>query len=511
MNRKPTSAQAVPREGFTNLPIALLQWWAETMRKTLGILLLALMALVGAAPAALADTPTEIVVEDAAGVLYQPQLLPALEEIDFHSPTKVAVVTIAGEVGTDKLNADVLELARAQHPEWISSDGQKWADGLFIFAVDPVARKVGTYMGEDRKVSLSKQSAIQDATKDLFREAQWTDGTIAGVQKAAKLINQPWYQSAAFIITTSIAGGIALLGLGTFFGIRANNRRKALAHLERGDAAFTNVSMDLQVTELNAKTIPDSSTYGAQILEKYRNFSKLYNEANGLNQRAHEMSKKELSTSKAVKAAAQYADLAVELDRLDDVIADTNTLLNKYAGWGEAWDRQVGPLLEDLDQLTELLNQKEAQGLPSTAALASFQTTQAQRIQELSANVQAGIVIPDAALDQLRDAQVTLTNLLQQHSSAMITRYAKTSSERSAMETAMDRSRQEELGTRPSTILGSVSYWYMFYPVHSFNLGYSSGLSAVNTSRSSASSGGSSTGYGSGGGSFSGSGSSSSF
>lgn len=482
------------------------------MKKTLGILLLALVTLVAVAPAAQADTPTEIVVEDAAGVLFKPQLLPALKEINFHSPTKVAVVTIDGEPGTDKLNADVLELARAQHPEWISSDGQKWADGLFIFAVDPVARKVGTYMGEDRKVSLSKQTAIQDATKDLFREAQWSDGTLAGVKKAAKLINQPWYQSAAFIITTSIAGGIALLGFGTYFGIRANNRRKALANIERGDAAFTNVSLDLQVTELNAKTIPSTSTYGAQVLEKYRTFSNLYNEAHGLNQSAHALSKKQLSTGKGVALTARYGDLSVELDRLDDVIADTNTLLNKYAGWGEAWDRQVDPLLEDLTQLTELLNQKEAPGLPSTAALASFQTTQAQRIQDLSANIQAGIITPDAALDQIRDAQVTLTNLLQQHSGAMVNQYAKTSSERKAMEEAMDRSRRKELDARPSTILGSVSFWHMFYPVHSFSVGYSSGRSAVDSSRSSSSSsGGSNTGYGSGGGSFSGSGSSSSF
>lgn len=481
------------------------------MKKTLGILLLALVTLVGVAPAAVAAEPTEIVVEDAAGVLYLPQLMPALEKINFHSPTKVAVVTIDGQPHTDRLNADVLELARAEHPEWISSDGQKWADGLFIFAVDPVARKVGTYMGEDRKVSLSQQATIQDASRDLFREAQWTDGTIAGVKKAAKLINQPWYQSLAFIITTSIVGGLAVLGFGTYAGVRANNRRKSQANIKRGDASFANVSLDLEVTELNAKTIPTSSTYGAQVLEKYRNFSNLYNDASGLNQSSHALTKKQLSTGGSVKSTAKYADLAVELDRLDDVIADTNTLLNKYQGWGAAWDRQVGPLVEDLSELTGLLKQKEAQGLPSTAALASFQSMQGPAVQKLSADVQAGLITPDAALDGLRDAQVTLTNLLQQHSGAMINKYAKTSSERTAMQKAMDRSRKAELGTRPTTILGSVSYWHMFYPVNAFSAGYSSGQSAVNSARNSASSGGSSTGYGSSGGSFSGAGSSSSF
>ncbi len=482
------------------------------MKKLLAALALATMALLGVAPAATASTPpTDIVVEDEAGILYQPQLLAAVADIKFHEPTKVAIVTIAGQAGTDKLNSDVLELARTQHPEWITADGQKWADGLFIFAVDPVARKVGTYMGEDRKVSLSKQEAIQESTKDLFREAQWTDGTIAGVKKAAKLMNQPWYQSAGFIVFTSVTGGIAALGFGTRAVIRSNNRKKAAANLARGDAGFASVSLDLPVTELNAKTIPPSSTYGALVLEKYRNFSTLYNEANGLNQQSHAFSKKDLSKAANVKVTGQYADLAEELDRLDDVIADTNTLLNKYQGWGAAWDRQTESLADDMARLPELLSQAEAQGLPSTAALASFQAQRTQGLQRLSADVQAGAITPDAALDELRNIHVELTNLLAQHSEAMINLYAKTGSERTSMQKAMDRSRRDDIDRRPATILGSVSAWNMFYPVHAFNTGYISGRSAVDTARTSASSGGSSTGYGSSGGSFSGSGSSSSF
>lgn len=481
------------------------------MKKLLAALALVLMALLGVAPAATASAPpTEIVVEDGAGVLYRPQLLDAVEKIMFRNPTKVAIVTIAGRPNTDRLNEDVLELARTRHPEWISADQQKWADGLFIFAVDPMARKVGTYMGEDRKVSLSKQEAIQDATKDLFREARWTEGSIAGVKKAAQLINQPWYQSTGFIILACVTGGIAALGLGTRAVVRSSNRKKAAGHLQRGDAGFSNVSLDLPVTELNAKTIPAGSTYGALVLEKYRNFSTLYNDASQLNRQSHAFSKKELSKAANVKTVASYARLAQELDRLDDVIADTNTLLNKYSGWGGAWDRQTEPLRDDLARLPGLLAQKEAQGLPSTAALASFQSQRTQGLQQLSADVQSGIITPDAALDGLRNIQAELTNLLQQHSEAMIGLYAKTSSERASMQKAMDRSRRDDIGARPATILGSVSTWYMFYPVNAFSVGYASGQSTVDSARSSASSG-SSTGYGSSGGSFSGSGSSSSF
>ena len=140
--------------------------------------------LLGFTAAAAAVPPVSVQVEDRAGVLDRSTLLPALEGIEFHEPTRVVVYTYNGRA-EDNLNEEVLRFARTEHPEWISADGQKWADGLFIFALDPVGRHVGTYMGEDRKVSLEQRSDIQDAARDLLRDAQWTDGTIAGVRRAA--------------------------------------------------------------------------------------------------------------------------------------------------------------------------------------------------------------------------------------------------------------------------------------------------------------------------------------
>ncbi|MDO5754211.1 DUF5129 domain-containing protein [Arthrobacter sp.] len=480
------------------------------MKKFLGILALTIMAIVGIAPAATAATPTEVVIEDTAGVLYQPQLLPALEKINFHKPTKVAVYTRNG-TKSDNFNEEVLRYARVNHPEWISADGQKWADGLFIFAFDPVGRQVGTYMGEDRKVSLQKREAIQDAAKKLFVEAQWTDGTIAGVKKGASLINQPWYLSLGFIITASIAGGVALLGFGARAVVRSNNRKKATEHLKRGDTAYSSVSFALDVTELNAKTIPESSTYGALVLEKYRDFSTRYHEASTLNQQVHSLTQKELSKGANVKLVGKYADLATELDDLDDVIADTNTLLNRFAGWEGAWDRQSQALFNDLNQLPALISQPEAQGMPTTTSLASLHAQRTQSLQQLAADFQSELISPEVALDQLRDIRAELTGMLQQHSELMINKYAKTSSEKQHMRDTMDLNRRNDAQLGRSTILGSVYGWNMFYSVHSFNHGYTTARQQVDTSRSSSSSGGSSSGYGSSGGSFSGSGSSSSF
>src|SRR6476661_1890554 len=162
-----------------------------SIMRRIAVVVLALAALlVGAAAPGTAVAPVAVIVADTAGVLDQNTLVPAVERIQFYEPTRVAVFTYNG-TPADNLNEQVLNFARSTHPEWISPDGQKWADGLFIFALDPVGRHVGTYMGEDRKVSLEQRSDIQDASKELFRDAQWTDGTVAGIRRGQSSSTSP--------------------------------------------------------------------------------------------------------------------------------------------------------------------------------------------------------------------------------------------------------------------------------------------------------------------------------
>lgn len=302
------------------------------MRRVLAAVLLVFLGLlwgsVAGSAAARAVPPAEVVVQDDAGVLDRNRLVPAVEALEFYEPTRVAVYTYRGSADAN-LNEEVLRFARASHPEWISADGQKWADGLFIFALDPVGRHVGTYMGEDRKVSLEQREDIQNASKDLFRDAQWTDGTIAGIRRGAELINQPWYRSTAFLAAAWSSVAAAVLGAGTWLIVRWRTRVDSRRELARGDASYANVSMDLQVTELNAGTIPESSRYGSTVLEKHRSFMAKYNAATGLSNQAHALTPRAMSRRPNLKLIRRFADAAAELDALDDVIADTNALLNR--------------------------------------------------------------------------------------------------------------------------------------------------------------------------------------
>lgn len=480
------------------------------MLKILRLLLLVFVLLAGGAQAALAVTPVDVVVEDRAGILDRNTLVPAINAIEFYSPTKVAVYTYNGSAA-DNLNEEVLRFARAEHPEWISADGQKWADGLYIFALDPVGRHVGTYMGEDRKVSLEQRDDIQNATKDLLRDAQWTDGTIAGVRRGAELINQPWYRSAAFVITAWVTGALAALGAGAWLIVRAVTRAGSRKEVERGDRSYASVSTDLDVTELNAGTIPEDSRYGSSVLEKHRTFLNRYNAATELSNRVHALTPKALSRRSSLKLAREYADAAAELDALDDVIADSNALLNRGSTWPTAWDRQLAPFRNDLAGLEQLLSKRNGQGDSATAAaLRSFRDQSIRDIEHWTAQLADGSITPETALDRLRDARTHLSTLLKSHAETVIEGFAKTEREAKLMRKEMQEA-QEGLDHRRRTyepsILGTVYPSYYFFSVPVFNSGFNTGVGSVNAARG----GGTTTGYGSSGGSFSGSGSSSSF
>jgi uncharacterized membrane protein YgcG len=481
------------------------------MLKTFRLLLIVVAVLLGGSAPALAVTPTDIVIEDRAGVLDPRTLVPAIAGIEFHEPTKVAVYTYNGSAA-DNLNEEVLRFARAEHPDWVSPDGQKWADGLFIFALDPVGRHVGTYMGEDRKVSLDQRDDIQNAAKDLLRDAQWTDGTIAGIRRGAELINQPWYRSAAFLITAWVTGGVAVAGTAAWLIVRAVTRSAARKELERGDRSYASVSTDLDVTELNARTIPESSRYGSSVLEKHRNFLTRYYAASELSNRVHALTPKALSRGSNLKLVREYADKSAELDALDDVIADSNALLNKFTTWPTAWDRQLAPFRSDLAGVEQLLSKRHGQSDSATAAaLRSFRDESLRTIERWTAELADGSITPETALDRLRDARSHLAVLLKNHAETVIEGFAKSDREaelmRREMEEAQEGTDRRHRRTYEPSILGTVYPSYYFFSVPAFNAGLNTGVGSVNSARG----GGSTTGYGSSGGSFSGSGSSSGF
>lgn len=482
------------------------------MRRLWAALTLGLLVALGAAAPAHAAGATDIVFEDTAGVLDANTLLPGIDAITFNEPTKVAIYTRNG-AKTDNLNEEVLRFAKDKHPEWLSADGQKWADSLFVFALDPTGRQVGTYMGEDRKVSLQQREDIQASTTELFQDAQWTEGTLAGVKSAAAIMNRPWYKSPALWGITSIAGIAGIATVGGNLYIRRHYGKRSKQSLAEGNAGYSNVTMDLEVTELNARTIPDSSRYGRLVLEKYRDFLNRYTELAQQATAANELTGKEKRRKQGAHMLKRYSAEAQALDGLDDVIADTNMLLNMGSGWTGAWDRQLAPLKEDISGIGQLLEARHSvPGSPTARALAAFASRMPGDIESWGARLSEGALSPEDALDKIRDTRQELTELLRKHSETVIAEYAKDKSEAKLMREAMRAPTSGRTGKTPATsILGSVYPANLFWSVIGFSSGFNSGRTSVQEARNTSSTGGSTTGYGSSGGSFSGSGSSSRF
>ncbi|XKH55389.1 DUF5129 domain-containing protein [Citricoccus nitrophenolicus] len=485
--------------------------WVAAFGLALGLLAAVPAALVLGASPAQADQAEEVILEDGAGVIHEPTLREGLDGISFYEPTTVVVWTQRGEAESN-LNERLLADARENHPEWITDDGQKWTDGLFVYAIDPEGRLQGVYFGEDRKVGLDLQEDIREDAVDSLREANWTQAALDATESAAAVMNQPWYRhpglwvgGGVLVVIGGIVGGVSAAS-------RKSQRQKAQAELDRGNRAFANVSTDLEATELNAHTVPEDSTYGAMVLERYRTFHERYLQAARENDRLSGIPAKKLHRKEHRQAITAYMKQAEELDQLDDTVGSTNTLLNKYPGWPEAWDIQTAPMREDLGQIDELVTGQHKLKADQLSPLRSFRPEAERELERLGAGLETGQLSPDEALDGLDALRVRLTGLLDDYAKAQIDAFATSDAERQTLQQELERERHRA-SRRPGSILDTVHQPGWFWTATAFHLGYSSGQSHVVTAReqAEASSSNSSTGYGSSGGSFSGAGSSSSF
>lgn len=456
---------------------------------------------------------TAFEVVDTADILYDPDLRTAVEDLRFYAPTTVAVFTHDGSPGslTDDyaLNDAVRDHAQEVREDWLSEDRQKFADGLFIFAVDPVGRLVGTYFGEDRKVSLDAQADIQEATKSDFRAGRWTEGSIVGIEEAAARMNAPAIRRPGGAVGMGIASLATLLGAGGWVAVGARRAGKSRRAREEGDRRMAEVVADYEVTELHARLIPEESRYGGLMLRRYDEYVSGFRELTDLGNEARSIEEKDYVSKGSLAVLTAYREKAVEMDELDDVIADTAAFLNRDRAWLEAWKRQVGPIRADLEQLDEVLEElpDELRGLPEAQEVRTYASGVLTDLDRLRGALEERSVTPDDALDQLRWIRDRVSGRLDALGRAVATEFGEDASEQEAMRRAMaderDRRRSE-----PTIVSYAYPAW-TWYTVGSFRSGFSSGQEAVQASRSSSSSGGSTSGYS--GGSFSGAGSSSRF
>jgi uncharacterized membrane protein YgcG len=415
----------------------------------------------------------------------------------------------AARVDDRALNDAVLEHARESRTEWLSADEQTWADDLYIFAVDPEGRLVGTYFGENRKVGEESQLEIQDATKDDLRAGRWTEGALEGVEEAAARMNAPLLRTTGGGVVAGAASLATLAGSAAWLGIglrRAGRSREARAE---GDRRMAAVVGDAEVTELHARLLPEGTRYGGAMLRRYDDYARGVRELTELGNEARSIPERELDGKDALARLTAYRDQARAMDALDDVIAGTATFLNLDSGWPEVWERETSPLRRDLEAVDPLLADElpdEARGVPEAHAVRRFASEELTGLDRLRAALEAREVTPDDALDHLRTTRDRLSELLDDLAGVVARTFSDDADEQRTIAEAMRKKRSEH-HPQP-TIVGTAHPAWTWYGVGAFRSGYSSGTTEVEQARSASS--GSTSGY-SGGGSFSGAGSSSRF
>lgn len=491
-----------------------------SIRQRVLVTVLALVGVIGGAIGlAVSQAPThpvtEIQLEDTAGIIHPPTLGAGLEDILFYEPTTVAVFTHRGgpeALEDDRaLNDAVLAYAREHRPDWLSADEQKFADGLYIYAIDPEGRLVGTYFGEDRLISEDRQFDVQEATKDELRAGQWTAAAVTGVEAAAERMNAPPLRRAEGILAAVFAALATAGATVPWLLVGLNRVRKSRTVRAEGDEAMANVVRDQEVTELHARLIPEDSRYGGLMLQRYDDYLKGYRELTELGNQARGLRERDWVRKESLATLTAYRDKAAEMDHLDDVIADTAALLNRDRLWREAWARQADPLREELEAVRPMLDAEltdELKALVEVATLRSFTSRALVELDRMRGRLEEGSVTPDDALDHLRTTQDELTTHLDALAGAVARRYSDDEDEQELMEESL----RSNSRTRPHqpTILSTTDPLWTWFTINSFRTGYTSGVADVETSRAPASSGGSTSGFSSGG-SFSGGGSSSRF
>jgi hypothetical protein len=507
-------------------------------RPALLLILLALLALLAplAATSALAAPPASVEIDDQQSIIEDPDALSQrLDRVSFRDgsgPVELKVLTLdIAEQGADPradegMNDAVRDAARAQHPEWI--DGEKWADGLVILAIDPDNRKVGTYAGEDVKLSDGGFEDVQEAMKDDAADTAWADSFAAGAQKYADLLGRPWWQGPGAIIVAFLAlialvtGAVAALARG------AGSRRRVRHARERHE----DVRTKRMETDQAASRIPRDSAYGATILADVQDYRDAVEEAErtAAELPAHPGPLWGIGRGTA-RRAREYETSVGVADTADDTIIGAASLLARSGDYRSAWQEERRPLDESLAAVEQTIadvldpdgpdgdapEDEHEDGAASSRAAADLRDeaqSVSRDLEEVSQQYLEGGISPDDALERLDELTERLSLASERLREEVVGSRAEDDEEAALMR---DAEPEEFAAEFPTSVRGrqfarhpqDYVSGYSLSPVLWTGAWYTGAHTALDSHRHPDTAAGSTSGYTGGG--FSGAGSSSSF
>lgn len=293
-------------------------------------------------------------VYDEAKLLQVAPFKRRIEEIKFHEPTeRVVVLTAPGEV--ENLNDYVLQFARKKGKNLgliSEEDPNYWSDGLFILAVAPDSRIVGTYFGEDVTVPQSKQDLIQESTKDLFRDADWAGGLVAGVSKASTLIGD----TQGFLLRDLVLGGFGVGLIGYLIRRLQKNKKTIAENTQLFQQNLPRTEDLILKTKEEIEKVPSENPYHEEIDDKLRDIDRaltpLIEENYGLEKMGFPGEFLRRNSDKSDTLIKELDDLIFDLKAVSNLII----IILQKAEWENLWSEEVRITRENLDDLSSLIN-----------------------------------------------------------------------------------------------------------------------------------------------------------
>lgn len=507
------------------------------LRSLTALALVALLSLLVLLPApALAEAPRSVSVTDTDTTGHvDPEILEGrLAEVDFRREVDLAVLVLdVTDYGFEEsqdtaLNDAVLAHARDAAPELLEPDGDHWADGTVIIALDPENRFVGTYAGEDVKLDDDGFEAVQDAMRDDAADGDFEGSLQAGADKYADLLDRPWWQHPATLVAGLVAlGGAALTAL-SFVGLRRAARRRVDESLPR----LEDVLATRRLTDAAARTLPADSVYAQAALADHETYREKIDEATQLRTRLP--TSQERSWAWGLKGpermlARDFEKVVIYLDDIDDDIIGTNDLLHRLGDWRGAWERELAPLQDSIDSIDSALEDGEDVSPEEAAAAADLREMGgdvAQEMQTLTTQLEADQIDPDSALRRLDTLTTELSAGVATLQRLRISHLAADDDEAEVMRDASwdadleheDQGYRSVRGRRHALVAAAASdisrssdtFWHLS-PLLWYSTWHKEADSDLEAHRNPSSSGGSTSGYSASSGGFSGAGSSSRF
>lgn len=394
----------------------------------------------------------------------------------------------------DNLNEETLEYMRDNNPDLISGD--KWADGWFILSLSiesgdssQGSGQVGTYFGEDIKLSESTQLNIQEKGYSDYQSRDWAEGLIRTADEATNLMARPSYASPTVILASS-AFPVVLLGVWVLSTkIARSTRRRALDKVRdeaEGVDSYVRNADTVLVGEY-ASRIQDTS------YEVLRNYTDIL-----------EKRDKVAKIPWFLLAVRFFAIRALSED-VDDLVyrvglvSDAMTIYERGEGWKGVWFKQTQDVRSSINGLLV----GELARNPYTRS----QGESARRFMEdIDRRLYEGKYDVDILFREVEQVQELVSNATQNYMDHQMSKESN-SEKRNYIEKSVENERMSYRTRRDSGLFVYYSRYYYYTP-HIYTRGYSSGVSSYASSQSSSSS---SSSYGGSGGGFSGAGSSSRF